>query len=402
MNNKFNKYPMKKIRTILIFTSLVFAISSNLYAEDAQCMWVGVERIVAVGDLHGDYEVFIHILKENKIIDEGRHWIAEKTHLVQIGDIFDRGPQARRILDFMMILEKEAEEAGGKVHVLIGNHEFMNIAGIAFDYRGYMSLDQFVSFLPDEYREKIEMEFWQKRGRNSPPENNSDHFFNPSLRPEWLKFLSKVLSRPNHEARQKYTQNLVEKYGEWLTHRNAVIKINDIIFVHGGISEKYSKKKLAELNEAIRKELKSLASAAKTRSGLNIRPKITFDSDGPLWDRELATTDEKGFEEEVDKILKNLKARCMVIAHTPQLVTDKNDMSRFNEKIWIVDTGNSRVYANGRESAIIIENGEFDVWLGKPRKKETSSLESTKQFQEGIGPAILLIFNFLSPASRQK
>jgi hypothetical protein len=402
MNNKFNKYPMKKIRTILIFTSLVIAILSNLYAEEVQCVWAGIERIVAVGDLHGDYGVFLHILKENKIIDEEKHWIAGKTHLVQIGDIFDRGSQAKRILDLLMILEKEAEEAGGKVHVLIGNHEFMNISGIVFDYRGYMSLDQFVSFLPDEYKEKLEMEFWQERGRNSPKGNNSEHFYNPSLRPEWLKFLSKVLSRENHEARQKYTQNLVEKYGGWLTDRNAVIKINDIIFVHGGINEKYSKQKLAELNDAIRKELKSLASAAKSGSGLNIRPKITFDSDGPLWYRELATTDEKGFEEEVDKILKNLKAQCMVIAHTPQLVTDKNDMNRFNQKIWIVDTGNSRVYANGRESALIIENGEFDVWLGEPRKKEASSLESTKQSQEGIRPAILLIFNFLSPVSRQK
>ncbi len=175
---------MRKIRAIFIFTLLVFAILSSLYAERIKCVWTGVERIVAVGDLHGDYDAFIYILKVNKIIDEENHWIAGKTHLVQIGDIFDRGTQAKRILDFLMILEKEAEVAGGKVHALIGNHEFMNIAGIAFEYRGYISLEQFVSFLPKEYVEEMEMKFRQKIGENSPKENNSDYLFDPYLKTE--------------------------------------------------------------------------------------------------------------------------------------------------------------------------------------------------------------------------
>jgi hypothetical protein len=216
-------------------------------------VWTGVERIVAVGDLHGDYEAFIYILKVNKLIDEEKHWIAGKTHLVQIGDIFDRGTQAKRILDFLMILEKEAEIDGGKVHVLIGNHEFMNIAGIAFDYRGYISLEQFVSFLPKEYVEEMEMKFRQKIGENSPRENNSDYLFDPNLKTEWLEFLDDVSrkSKYPHPARLEYSRNLLENYGEWLTNKNAVIKINDIIFVHGGLNEKYSKRNLEKLNESI-------------------------------------------------------------------------------------------------------------------------------------------------------
>lgn len=372
---------MRKIRAIFIFTLLVFAILSSLYAERIKCVWTGIERIVAVGDLHGDYEAFIYILKVNKIIDEENHWIAGKTHLVQIGDIFDRGTQAKRILDFLMILEKEAEAAGGKVHALIGNHEFMNIAGIAFDYRGYVSLDQFVSFLPKKYVEEMEMKFRQKIGENPPRENNSDYLFDPNLKTEWLEFLDDVSSKSKypHPARLEYSRNLLENYGEWLTNKNAVIKINDIIFVHGGLNEKYSKRNLEKLNESIRKELKSLASAAKSSFPQNTPAPISFDSNGPLWYRDLATIDEKYFEVEVDRILENLKAKHMVIAHTPILIAKK--MQRFNKKIWIIDTGISEVYINGRESALIIENGEFYFWLGDPRERETPPLESTIQTQ---------------------
>ena len=374
---------MRKTRAIFIFTLLIFAILSSLYAERIKCVWTGIERIVAVGDLHGDYEVFINILKVNKIIDEENHWIAGKTHLVQIGDIFDRGTHAKSILDFLMILEKEAEVAGGKVHALIGNHEFMNIAGIAFDYRGYVSLEQFVSFLPKEYVEEMEMKFRQKIGENSPRENNSDYFFDPNLRTEWLEFLDDVSRKRKyrHQAQLEYSRNLIEIYGEWLTNKNAVIKINDIIFVHGGLNEKYSKRNLEKLNESIRKELKSLASAAKSPLKRNVRAPIAFDSNGPLWYRDLADPEDKDFEEEVDRILKNLKAQHMVIAHTPTLITHPGEMQRFNKKIWIIDTGNSKVYVNGRESALIIENGEFYVWLGDPRKRETPPLEYTIQTQ---------------------
>ena len=378
---------MRKIRAIFIFTLLVFAILPTLYAERIQCVWTGIERIVAVGDLHGDYEVFINILKVNKIIDEEKHWIAGKTHLVQIGDIFDRGGHAKSIMDFLMILENEAEQAGGKVHALIGNHEFMNIAGVAFDQRGYIFLDQFVSFLPKEYVEEMEMKFRQNAGENSPRENNSDHFYDPDLETEWLKLLGDVLTNKRHPARLKYSRNLLEIYGEWLFNKNTVIKINDTVFVHGGLNEKYSKRNLEKLNESIRKEMKSVASAAKSPFRQNVRAPISYDTDGPLWYRDLAQIEGSGFEKEVDRILENLKAKHMVIAHTPQLIKHPGEMQRYNKKIWIIDTGNSSVYINGRESALRIENGEFYVWLGEPRKGEAPSLEYTKQFQVGSGTA---------------
>jgi len=141
------RLPKRKLKKILISTVFILALLPYFYAADIQCIWTGVEKIVAVGDLHGDYENFITILRGTKLIDYNNHWIGGKTHLVQIGDVMDRGDYAKKIFDLLMRLEKEAEEAGGKVHALIGNHEEMNIADLALDTPGYVNYKQFTSCL---------------------------------------------------------------------------------------------------------------------------------------------------------------------------------------------------------------------------------------------------------------
>ena len=49
------------------------------------------QRIVAVGDLHGDYPVWLDIARGAGVIDSGNHWAGGKTILVQLGDVTDRG-----------------------------------------------------------------------------------------------------------------------------------------------------------------------------------------------------------------------------------------------------------------------------------------------------------------------
>ena len=84
--------------------------------------WEGVDRIVAIGDLHGDYDSYLSVLQSAGIVDEQAHWIAGQTHLVQTGDIPDRGPDTRRIITHMAGLAREAQKRGGRVHNLMGNH----------------------------------------------------------------------------------------------------------------------------------------------------------------------------------------------------------------------------------------------------------------------------------------
>jgi hypothetical protein len=310
-----------------------------------QCIWEGVEKIIAIGDLHGDYEHFITILQNKDIglIDNAHHWIGGKTHLVQIGDVMDRWDDAKDIFDLIKNLEKEAAAAGGMVHMLIGNHEEMNITGIAFQYADYVTPKQFVDFLPDDYKKKREREFKKRT------ENGGD------IEDEWKKLMEDKGAR-GEEARGVYVENFNLLYGRWIAEEhNAVIKINDTVFVHGGIGEKYSTWPLKDINNLYYLEFQK-----GFREGFDsFRPKILWAEDSPLWFRYLATWPEQDYASQVNQILANLAANHMVIAHTPLIA--ENVVNRFSGKVWVIDTGISRLY-RGFLSALIIKNGIFDRW----------------------------------------
>ena len=95
----------------------------------AEDQWHGVERIVAVGDIHGDYENYIKVLTAAGLINRRGNWVADDTHFVQLGDLPDRGPDTDEIIRHMQKLERQARRRGGMVHALIGNHEAMNVLG---------------------------------------------------------------------------------------------------------------------------------------------------------------------------------------------------------------------------------------------------------------------------------
>ncbi len=358
---------MRRTKTILILAVFVLASLAHLYAADTQCVWTGVEKIVAVGDIHGDYKAFIKILKGTGLIDKKLSWIGGKTHLVQIGDVLDRGDYPREIFDLMMRLEKEAEEAGGKLHMLIGNHEELNITGQVFN-RDEFTARQFVSFLPDTYREKQVKKFRKILGNNPTKETGLDSSLDSDLMPFWENMLNEVRTNRRHPARREYIRNFNKIYGKWILERNAVIKINNIIFVHGGISKKFSTWGLKKINNRLRLELEDLRQAAMNSTLPKIQDfqrQIVYEPNGPYWYREFATADQDAFKENVDIILKNLNAEYMVIAHTPKVVKTKEDMQLFQGRIWIIDTGISELYRKkmgGRLSALIIDNGKFDVW----------------------------------------
>jgi hypothetical protein len=337
------------------------AAPAILRASDIPCIWTGVEKIIAIGDLHGDCDNFVEILKGTGLVDEGLHWAAGTTHFIQTGDILDRGPAARKILDLLMRLEVEAALAGGKVHVLLGNHEIMNLIGIIFDYPGFVTVGQFLSFLPEEFRKSREREALKGDPRE-PPDALSDP---EDLSPRWAEFWDRVL-KTDKEAQAAYLSALLEEYGPWLLKKNCVEKINDVVFAHGGISLKYSTWELGRINDVLRDELSFLSAPVKSPQVLKLfRPQIIYDRIGPLWYRDLAQRDEVEFTPEVDRILANLNARYMVIAHTPQIGSPiaPEYMSHFQGRIWTIDTGISHYYG-GSLSALIIDKGQFSVWGG--------------------------------------
>jgi hypothetical protein len=337
-------------------------------------VWKDVDKIIAVGDIHGDYDNLVKILLKCDLIDDKHKWSGGKTHLVQTGDIMDRGDHARKVFDLLMRLQKEAEEAGGKVHILLGNHEEMNISGIVFRQPGYVSPKQFASFLPDDFRVKKETEFRQQVKNFSEIESN----FDPAILESYFETKWEKLMK-NKALHPMYVNSFNENYGKWLLEQSIAIKINDIIFSHGGISEKYAQWPLQKINDVLLNELDVYRLAYKRGINPRIKPKMLYVHDSPLWNRDFALKDEKSYSHVVDKILKNLGATHIVIAHTPKgspvipqnQQEEKELRTRFDEKIWMIDTGISDSYW-GVLSYLIYENEEILMheWMDEEIEEE--------------------------------
>lgn len=340
-----------------------FVSSQNPLNSDIPCVWTNVKRIVVVGDLHGAYDQFVRILKGTGVVDDGLKWIGKDTHLVQIGDVLDRGDRAKDIFDLLIRLESEAEAAGGKVHTLIGNHEEMNLANTAFEHEGYITPKQFTSFVSERYKKNMEKKFRRKPGRKKG--RISEYDFSE----EWKRVIDKARTYSKDKGRMNYYRNLNRLYGDWILSKNVAIKINGIVFVHAGITEGFMNWSLPELNSRYREELDAIRKAILTERMPKIRvfEMVFYNArNGPLWTRDFIQFSQKEYQDDVDRILENYMADYMVIGHSPLYLDGKNVPSKFQGKIWVVDTGIGDYYRHrgGSVSALIIEDGKFFTWLG--------------------------------------
>lgn len=290
--------------------------------DQVQHTWTGVERVVAVGDVHGDYEQFFEALRSSGLIDSSGNWTGARTHLVQTGDILDRGPDSRKVMDLLMHLEPQAQRAGGMVHVLLGNHEAMNLYG---DLR-YVSPGE-ISAFRDEHSPEVRKKLLPASAPARPD-------------PNW------EAQNPLGLAERRDALSPKGRYGQWLAGKNSVVKINDTLFVHAGLSPKYASYGIAQINSEIRDELQHLE---KLHGGM------VLDEDGPLWYRGLTSSDHDAGST-VDAILKNFGVKRVVVGHS---YANAAITPRYNGKLVMIDIGLSRVYDNiGKMGTLILENGQ--------------------------------------------
>ena len=294
----------------------------------------GVDRIVAIGDVHGDYDQFVNVLRTAGLIDEKEgKWSGGKTHLVQTGDLLDRGPASRQVMDLLMELEKQAKKAGGAVHVLIGNHEAMNIYG---DLR-YVSPEEFESYRTKKSEElrdrlfKLTVEDLKSKGTPPPTGNEFRKKFDEEHPLGWVD--------------QRLAFGHDGKYYKWLMQHNVIVKINDVIFMHGGISPKYAATTIREFNQKVRGELQDFNT---------LENGMTIDQDGPLWYRGLAQAPEQELAAHVDRLLKTHEVEHIVIGHTPSPAVQ----TRFGGKVIRIDVGLSKVFG-GPPAFLVIEGSKY-------------------------------------------
>jgi hypothetical protein len=86
-------------------------------------------RVISVPDVHGDYEGLVIILRKAGLISERgpTNWTGGDAILVQTGDVMDRGERWDDCLRLLAKLHHQAPAFGGKVIVLMGNHELLNV-----------------------------------------------------------------------------------------------------------------------------------------------------------------------------------------------------------------------------------------------------------------------------------
>ncbi len=278
-----------RVRTSLLILLAVLATPPSVAAQ-AQATFTGVERIVAVGDVHGDFQQFVTVLRQAGVIDDKNRWSGGRTHLVQTGDVLDRGPDSRKVLELLMALEPQAAKAGGQVHALIGNHEVMNIVG---DLR-YVSPGEYAAFRSGK-SQQLQDRAWKVLSDST---RRNDAVYHA----QWL------LEHPLGWVEQRLAFEGNGRYATWIRGHDAVLKINDWLFLHGGIGPKYVDSSLASLNAGVHKALDPTALAPEGN--------IAEDPEGPLWYRGLATGDEGALSPLVDSVLKSFDVHHVVIGHT--------------------------------------------------------------------------------------
>lgn len=238
------------------------------------------DSICVISDVHGNFDTYLSLLRGAGIIDENHRWSFGKGHLVVLGDILDRGSNVTDILWHVFDLEKQARKAGGKVHVLLGNHEFMVL-------------------------------------------NNDLRYIN-----EKYTVTEKLIGISYSGL---FSDNSV--LGRWLRTRPIAMTINDILFIHGGVSPDIVEKglKVKDINKTFYCDLigKDLAEAARDE-----KLDLLIGDKGPLWFRGYFT--EKGIEEnDLSRIMEFYGVKNIVVGHT----TDTLIRSLNKNKIIGVDAG---------------------------------------------------------------
>ena len=220
----FIGYKYSAILTLI--EQLKFSLSIMSKSNENIDPTFGQGRIIAVGDLHGDYENALKTMKMAQIVDSKGNWIAGKSIFVQTGDVVDRGDDTIALYKMMMKLQKQAENVGGRVVSLLGNHEVLNMAEVY----NWVTPGDFKSFGGEENRKRA----WSSNG--------------------WI--------------------------GKYLRQLGIAANINGTVFFHGGASPKWAIKNVDGLN------LESTKLLGLSPQQIQMAP--LFGDDGPIWYRGFA------------------------------------------------------------------------------------------------------------------
>ncbi len=363
--------------------------------------WNDVPRIVAISDPHGAYDAMVRTLENAEIIDVDHNWSGDTSHLVITGDLLDRGADSRKVMDLVMRLEEQAIADGGMVHLLLGNHEVMNLVG---DLR-YVTPGEYAAFAEDESAEDRERWFRIFSAQRFSIGEADE----AALRVEFDQ------DRPPGFFGHRQAFSSEGKYGQWLMDKPLIVVVNGNAFVHGGLPPLVAELGLDALNEILRSQVsdyvaqigmlnkaglmdpalnfyqhvervESLAVMTTLSDEINDALRTITDlsrssvhsGDGPLWYRGTVGCGTLIEGARLTDALRAVGANRVVIGHTP--TQTREVLQRHDGRVIEIDTGMLSSAYRGSGHALIIEKDE--LWVAS---EHTSDLQRVVHHPRRVG-----------------
>ncbi len=275
----------------------LFNVKMKKKLEMERSVYEPPSELLAISDIEGNFNAFAGLLQNNDVVDENLNWSFGSGHLVLIGDFVDRGTEVTQVLWLIYSLEEQARNSGGYVHLILGNHEIMN-------------LGNFTSYVHKKYLDNAKL-------------LNEDY--------------SGGLYGVNSEI------------GKWLRTKNVVEKVGDILFTHAGISFEVNNlsKSIEQINELARQHYGGALKKEYTNSNVNT---IMSPSIGPFWYRGYYGKYKNATTRQIDSTLQKFGVKRIVTGHT---IINKGEAitTHYNGKVINIDT----YHAGGRSEALLVK-----------------------------------------------
>ncbi len=276
--------------------------------QNEQSVWGQPSKLLALSDIEGQFEALRDLLLTNKVIDKKYNWIFGNGHVVICGDLFDRGLYVPEELWLLYKLEVDAKAKGGYFHIILGNHDIMNLSG---DFR--------------------------------------------YVQPKYFE----IAQLMGVDYATLYAENT--ELGRWLRSKNIIEKIGENLCVHGGISPKLNELQLPI--EEINKRSRPFYDQPEINDpNINLVVSPFFEgSTSPFWYRGYFIMP-RATQAQVDSTLKLYDCKTIIVGHT---IVKSNVASYYHNKVIGIDVNQHA----GKHEGALFENGQWYRISTKEKKK---------------------------------
>lgn len=324
----------------------VVNLQALAFPKASTSTYAGVERIVVISDVHGQYELMRKLLLASGVIDTLNNWSLGQGHLVVIGDNLDRGEQVLPILWLFFQLEQQALAQGGRLHLLLGNHELMVM--------------------------------------------NGD-----------LRYLNKKYNYTAGALQTPYPQLFAKGsvLGDWIAQHQVVVSINEQLFLHAGLSPEVLALELTldDLNAIFRERI-----LRQPKDSIDADPllKLLSGEEGPLWYRGYFG-DKPLKKGKFGRQLKQYHQQRIIVGHTSQ----KEIQTRYSGRLIVVDCSiklgqEGQVLLLEKDALYIIDEDGEQLPLAVVNDPPSSSLQEVLMAST-TRPQLVLRTDFLQLSRRR-